>query len=53
MFIEQGGKLQHGGQLMAALIIIIIIIIIIIASHEDEMNDQYNDELCTSNEVFQ
>jgi len=33
--------------------IIIIIIIVIIASHEDEMNDQYNDKLCTSNEVIQ
>jgi len=29
-----------------------IIIIIIIASHEDEMNDKYNDKLCTSNEVI-
>jgi len=28
-------------------------IIIIIASHEDEMNDKYNDELCTSNKVIQ
>jgi len=28
------------------------IIIIIIASHEDEMNDKYNDKLCTSNEVI-
>jgi len=27
-------------------------IIIIIASHEDEMNDKYNDKLCTSNEVI-
>jgi len=27
-------------------------IIIIIASHEDEMNDTYNDKLCTSNEVI-
>jgi len=26
--------------------------IIIIASHEDEMNDKYNDKLCTSNEVI-
>jgi len=33
--------------------LIIIIIIIIIASHEDEMNDKYNDKLCTSNEVIQ
>jgi len=33
--------------------IIIIIIIIIIASHEDEMNDKYNDKSCTSNEVIQ
>jgi len=24
----------------------------IIASHEDEMNDNYNDKLCTSNEVI-
>jgi len=31
----------------------VIIIIIIIASHEDEMNDKYNDKLCTSNEVIQ
>jgi len=31
----------------------IIIIIIIIASHEEEMNDKYNDKLCTSNEVIQ
>jgi len=30
-----------------------IIIIIIIASHEDEMNDKYNDKLCASNEVIQ
>jgi len=29
------------------------IIIIIIASHEDEMNDKYNDKLCTRNEVIQ
>jgi len=29
------------------------IIIIIIASHEDEMNDKYNEKLCTSNEVIQ
>jgi len=29
-----------------------LIIIIIIASHEDEMNDKYNDKLCTSNEVI-
>jgi len=29
-----------------------IIIIIIISSHEDEMNDKYNDKLCTSNEVI-
>jgi len=35
------------------IIIITIIIIIIIASHEDEMNDIYNDKLCTSNEVVQ
>jgi len=28
------------------------VIIIIIASHEDEMNDKYNDKLCTSNEVI-
>jgi len=28
------------------------IIIIIIASHEDEMNDKYNDKLCTSYEVI-
>jgi len=35
------------------IIIIIIIIIIMIASHEDEMNDKYNDKLCTSNEVIQ
>jgi len=28
-------------------------IIIITASHEDEMNDKYNDKLCTSNEVIQ
>jgi len=28
-------------------------IIIIIASHEDEMNDKYNDQLYTSNEVIQ
>jgi len=34
-------------------IIIIIIIITIIASHEDEMNDKYNDKLCTSYEVIQ
>jgi len=27
--------------------------IIIIASHVDEMNDKYNDKLCTSNEVIQ
>jgi len=27
--------------------------IIIIAKHEDEMSDQYNDKLCTSNEVIQ
>jgi len=31
---------------------LIIIIIIIIASQEDEMNDKYNDKLCTSNEVI-
>jgi len=31
---------------------ILIIIIIIIASHEDEMNDKYNDKLCTSNELI-
>jgi len=31
---------------------IIIIMIIIIASHEDEMNDKYNDKLCTSNKVI-
>jgi len=31
---------------------LVIIIIIIIASHEDEMNDKYNDKLCTSNEVI-
>jgi len=24
-----------------------------IASHEDEMNDEYNEKLCTSNEVIQ
>jgi len=24
-----------------------------IATHEDEMNDKYNDKLCTSNEVIQ
>jgi len=34
------------------IIIIIIIIIITIASHEDEMNNKYNDKLCTSNEVI-
>jgi len=28
-------------------------VIIIIASHEDKMNDKYNDKLCTSNEVIQ
>jgi len=33
--------------------ILIIIMIIIIASHEDEMNDKYNDKLCTRNEVIQ
>jgi len=27
--------------------------IIIIASQEDEMNNKYNDKLCTSNEVTQ
>jgi len=26
--------------------------IIIIASHEDELNDKYNDRLCTSNELI-
>jgi len=31
----------------------LIIIIIIIASHEDEMNDRYNEKLYTSNEVIQ
>jgi len=31
----------------------LLIKIIIIASHEDEMNDEYNDKLCTSNEVIQ
>jgi len=40
------------GQL-ASMTIVKIIIIIIIASHEDEMNDKYNDKLCTSNEVIQ
>jgi len=30
----------------------VVIIIITIASHEDEMNDKYNDKLCTSNEVI-
>jgi len=29
-----------------------LIIVIIIASHEDEMNDKYNDKLCTSIEVI-
>jgi len=37
--------IQHTGK--------IIITIIIVASHEDEMNDKYNDKLCTSNEVIQ
>jgi len=36
--------------LIVIIIKIIIIIIIIIASHEDEMNDKYNDKLCISNE---
>jgi len=51
---RSGGERRGGcGGLKAVRRCGVVIIKIIIASHEDEMNDKYNDKLCTSNKVIQ